>query len=460
LKLEAKALNDIKTVYFVGIGGIGMSAIARYFHGRGAAVHGYDKTATHLTRKLEQEGMKIHYTEEVSAIPEGIDLVIYTPAVPAEHAELQYFRDHGFPLKKRAEVLGIISRGMRTIAVAGTHGKTTTSTMVAHLLRVGGVDCTAFLGGIAGNFDSNYLLGQSEWVVVEADEYDRSFLQLSPDLAVITSMDPDHLDIYGDPQNMLETGFLAFARRLKEGGRLWVEEKLKSHFPAFERVSTYGLNGGQYYSDNLRVEDGFFAFDYHSPEKDMEALQLSFPGAHNVENATAAITIALQLGVTEADIRQALRTFKGVKRRFETIYRDEQRVYIDDYAHHPSELRAAIGAARMLFPERRITGIFQPHLYSRTQDFADGFAEALDLLDEIILLDIYPAREKPIPGVDSELILGKMKNTNKQLTQMSGLLDLIKQKRPEVLLTLGAGDIDTLIEPIASWLESVGTANA
>lgn len=458
--MEAKELKDIKTVYFVGIGGIGMSAIARYFHGRGVSVHGYDKTATTLTRKLEQEGMTIHYTEDVSAIPTQVDLVVYTPAVPAEHAELQYFRANGFPLKKRAEVLGIISRGMRTIAVAGTHGKTTTSTIVTHLLRSGGVDCTAFLGGIAGNFDSNYVHGQSEWVVVEADEYDRSFLQLSPDLAVITSMDPDHLDIYGDPESMLETGFLAFARRLESEGRLWVQEKLEGHYTNFENVSTYGLNGGRYRSDNLRVENGFFTFDYHNPKVSMEGLQLSLPGAHNVENATAAITIALELGVNEAAIRRALRDFKGVKRRFETIYRDEQRVYIDDYAHHPSELRAAIGAARMLFPNKRITGVFQPHLYSRTRDFADGFAEALDQLDEIVLLDIYPAREKPIPGVNSELLLGKMKNEQKQLTQKGALLEIIKEKEPEVLLTLGAGDIDTLIEPIAKWFESVGVANA
>lgn len=436
-----------------------MSAIARYFHGRGVTVHGYDKTATTLTRKLEQEGMTIHYTEDVSAIPAGVDLVVYTPAVPAEHAELQYFRANGFPLKKRAEVLGIISRGMRTIAIAGTHGKTTTSTMVAHLLRSGGVDCTAFLGGIAGNFDSNYVLGQSEWVVVEADEYDRSFLHLSPDLAVITSMDPDHLDIYGDPERMLETGFLAFAKRLKSEGRLWTQYELEGHFTDFGAATTYGLNGGRYHSDNLRVENGFFTFDYHSPEVSMKGLQLSLPGAHNVENATAAITIALELGVTEAVVRQALRDFKGVKRRFETIYRDEQRVYIDDYAHHPSELRAAIGAARMLFPNRRITGVFQPHLYSRTQDFADGFAEALDQLDEVILLDIYPAREKPIPGVNSELLLGKMKNEQKQLTQKSALLEIIKEKEPEVLLTLGAGDIDTLIEPLAGWLKSKGAAH-
>lgn len=430
-----------------------MSALARYFHKRGVAVFGYDKTETSLTRKLEQEGMKIHYTEDVGAIPAGIDLVVYTPAVPASHAELQHFRSLNFPLKKRAEVLGIISRSMRTIAIAGTHGKTTTSSMVAHVLQTGGVDCTAFLGGIAGNFASNYVLGKSEWVVAEADEYDRSFLHLSPDIAVITSMDPDHLDIYGDPAAMLETGFLAFARRLKPDGQLWVQQSLLTEFGSFEGVKTYGLGKGDYRSENLRVEAGYFTFDYQNPETRIAGLQLALPGAHNVENATAAITIGLELGISEASIRKALRSFQGVKRRFETVYRDDQRVYIDDYAHHPSELRAAIAAARMLYPDRRLTGIFQPHLYSRTQDFADGFADALNDLDEIILLDIYPAREEPIPGVSSSLIFDQIENPVKHLALKSELLDLLKDKSPEVLLTLGAGDIDTLVEPIANWLK-------
>lgn len=430
-----------------------MSAIARYFHKRGVAVYGYDKTETALTRKLEQEGMKIHYTEDVGALPEGIDLVVYTPAVPDSHAELQYFRRMGFPLKKRAEVLGIISRSMRTIAIAGTHGKTTTSSMVAHVLRNGGVDCTAFLGGIAGNFASNYVLGTSDWVVVEADEYDRSFLHLSPDKAVITSMDPDHLDIYGDPAAMLETGFLAFARRLKPNGQLWVEKRLTGEFGAFGHVMSYGLNGGDYRSEHLRVEDGYFTFDYRSPKVRMDGLQLALPGAHNVENATAAITIGLELGLSQSSIREALRNFKGVKRRFETIYRDDERVYIDDYAHHPSELRAAIAAARMLYPDRHLTGIFQPHLYSRTQDFAEGFAEALSALDEIILLEIYPAREAPIPGVSSSLIFDQIENPAKQLVTKSELMSVLADKKPDVLLTLGAGDIDTFVEPIADWLK-------
>lgn len=431
-----------------------MSAIARYFHKRGVAVYGYDKTETTLTRTLEQEGMKIHYHEDVAGLPDGIDLVVYTPAVPASHAELQHFRKLGFPLKKRAEVLGIISRSMRTIAVAGTHGKTTTTSMVTHVLQTGGIDCTAFLGGIAGNFRSNYVLGTSEWVVVEADEYDRSFLHLSPDKAVITSMDPDHLDIYGSPEAMLETGFMAFARRLKADGQLWVQHRLQEEFENFDRVMTYGLNGGAYRSENLRVEDGYFTFDYQNPKVRIERLQLALPGAHNVENATAAITIGLELGLSEAAIREALRSFKGVKRRFETVYRDDERVYVDDYAHHPSELKAAIAAARMMYPDRKLTGIFQPHLYSRTQDFADGFADALSALDEVILLDIYPAREEPIPGVSSELVFDQIDNPAKQLIRKSELMNVLAGKKTEVLLTLGAGDIDTFVEPIARWLEA------
>lgn len=456
--MENIELTAIKKVYFVGIGGIGMSAIARYFHERGVTVYGYDKTETNLTRKLEQEGMKIHYTEDVAALPEHIDLVVYTPAVPSTHAGLQHFLRMDLPLKKRAEVLGIISRSMRTIAIAGTHGKTTTSSIVAHVLQTGGVDCTAFLGGIAGNFKSNYVLGKSDWVVVEADEYDRSFLHLSPDRAVITSIDPDHLDIYGDPETMLETGFKAFARRMKPDGRLWVQESLEREFAGFDQVQTYGLQKGAYRSENLRVEEGYFTFDYQSPDRRIAGLQLALPGAHNVENATAAITIGLELGVSETAIRKALLDFKGVKRRFETVYRDDRRVFIDDYAHHPSELKAAIAAARMLYPGRHLTGIFQPHLYSRTQDFAEGFAEALNELDEIILLDIYPAREEPIPGVSSNLIFDQIQHPEKQLISKRELLDKLNARNPEILLTLGAGDIDTLVEPIADWLKKKGSS--
>lgn len=445
-------LAAIKRVYFVGIGGIGMSAIARYFNERGVAVAGYDRTETELTRKLFSEGIDIHYEEKIEAIPPDVDLVVYTPAVPVEHAELRHFREQGVPIKKRAEVLGIISRSMRTIAVAGTHGKTTTSTLVAHVLRSGGVDCSAFLGGIAGNFATNYVHGESDWIVVEADEYDRSFLHLSPDIAVITSLDPDHLDIYGDPETMLETGFKAFARRLHEKGQLWVQSRLAPHFENIERLMTYGVDRGECRSEHLRIEGGYFTFDYRSLQEDISGLQLALPGAHNVENATVAIGIAQSLGISSADIRAALLSFRGVKRRFEMVYRDDERVYIDDYAHHPTELRAAIGAARMLFPDRQLTGVFQPHLYSRTRDFADGFAAALDELDEIILLDIYPAREAPIPGISSRTIFDKMKNPQRVLISKQELMKTLSDRSPEVLLTLGAGDIDVYTRPIANWM--------
>lgn len=430
-----------------------MSALARYFQGRGAEVHGYDRTETLLTKKLVEEGMNIHYTEDVSLVPEGVSLVIYTPAVPATHRELAYLREQGVPVKKRAEVLGIISRGMKTIAVAGTHGKTTTSSILTYLLRCGGIDCTAFLGGIAANFGSNFVEGKSDWVVVEADEFDRSFLHLSPNVAAILSMDADHLDIYGDRENLLETGFRAFAARVEKGGRLYVHHQWRDQLGELPFVESYGLGGGTYRSENVRVEGGFFTFDYRSPSHRIDGLQLAMPGRHNVENATAAMAIALQLGVGEQDIRVGLRTFRGIRRRFEVLYRSEGRAYIDDYAHHPSELKAAIGAARELFPGKRLAGIFQPHLYSRTRDFADGFAAALDELDEPLLMEIYPARELPIEGITSRWLLGKMKNPDKRLVSKAALMETVERLRPEILLTLGAGDIDTFRETIKAYFE-------
>ncbi len=446
-------LSDIRLIYFVGIGGIGMSALARYFNGRGVAVHGYDKTESPLTRTLVAEGMHIHYDEDIDQIPEGVDLVVYTPAVPAAHAELQYFREHDFPVKKRSEVLGIISRGMKTVAIAGTHGKTTTTTITTYLLREGGVICSAFLGGIARNFASNFVEGSGEWVVVEADEYDRSFLQLSPDIAILLSMDADHLDIYGDREQLLETGFKAFVNRIKPGGKLVLREDLQPEFENRASVLTFGLNAGQYRAENIRVEDGYFTFDYCSPELEIKALKFSLPGRHNIENATAAITVALQLGVSPADIRKALLSFRGIQRRFEVVYRDDQVVYIDDYAHHPSELKAAINAASELFPERKLTGIFQPHLFSRTRDFAADFAASLDALDEVILLEIYPARELPIPGVHSEMLRELMQNPKVEVWKKSDLMDRLQDKKIDVLLTLGAGDIDRFVQPISQWLE-------
>ncbi|MCB0568752.1 MAG: UDP-N-acetylmuramate--L-alanine ligase, partial [Phaeodactylibacter sp.] len=436
-----------------GIGGIGMSALARYFHGRGVEVHGYDKTETLLTKKLVEEGIHIHYEEAPERIPEGIGLVILTPAVPATHRELAYFREHGYPIRKRAEVLGIISRGMKAIAVGGTHGKTTTSSLLTYLLRCGGIDCTAFLGGIALNFGSNFVEGHSEWVVVEADEYDRSFLHLSPNVAVILSMDADHLDIYGDRETLLETGFRAFARKVESGGSLFVQYRWRELLGEMPGLHSFGLEGGEYRSENVRVENGFFTFDYRGGGHHFKGLQLALPGRHNVENATAAISVAVGLGLEESAIREGLRSFRGIRRRFEFLYRDGQSAYIDDYAHHPSELEAAIGAARELYPGKRITGIFQPHLYSRTRDFADGFAAALDKLDDILLMGIYPARELPIEGVSSELLFGKMTNPSRRLADKATLMEAIKENKPEVLITLGAGDIDTFREPITAYFE-------
>ncbi len=448
-------MNDIQKVYFIGIGGIGMSALARYFNGRNVAVFGYDKTATTLTKKLEAEGMMIHFEDDTSQIPEGIDLVVYTPAIPDDHRELNYFRKHNFPLKKRAEVLGMISRTQRTIAIAGTHGKTTTTSILTHILHEGGVDCTAFLGGIANNFSSNYVEGKSDWVVVEADEYDRSFLHLTPEVAVILSMDADHLDIYGADEEV-KTGFRIFGSQVKDHGKLlvnqkWITEYLKKNVVQ-DKVKTYGLELGDFYATNIKVVDGYFVFDFKSKMSDIANLQFNLPGHHNIENATAAIAVALGLGVSVDAIRRSLVSFKGIRRRFEIIYRDEKVVYIDDYAHHPSELRAAIHAARVLFPTRKITGIFQPHLFSRTRDFLTEFAEVLSTLDEVILLDIYPARELPIAGVTSEAIYKLITNDAKVLTTKQELLKLLTTRNLEVLMTLGAGDIDTLVLPIKEQL--------
>lgn len=443
-------LNEIHKIYFVGVGGIGMSALARYFNGLGCEVHGYDKTETILTRKLAQEGIKIHYDDAIENIPKGVDLVIYTPAIPKDHKELNYFFDHDFPVKKRAEVLGIISQNRKTIAIAGTHGKTSTCAILTHLLRSGGIDCTAFLGGIAQNFKSNFVEGKSDWVVVEADEFDRSFLQLSPDYSAIMSMDADHLDIYGDKNHMAE-GFTQFAGRLKKNGKVFLKAGLELN-EKNDAVEIFGIEKGTYQSKNIRIENGFFVFDFESPIEKVEKIKFTLPGRHNVENATAAIAIAQQLGVKGEAVKIAMASFKGIKRRFEFIAKTDQAIYIDDYAHHPTELNAAIQATRSLFPDKKITGIFQPHLYSRTRDFVDGFAEALDKLDEIILMDIYPARELPIEGITSEIVFEKMENPNKVLVTKATLMDELRTRDFEVLLTLGAGDIDTFIEPIKALI--------
>jgi UDP-N-acetylmuramate--alanine ligase len=444
--------SSIKKIYFVGIGGIGMSALARYFNGLGMKIWGYDRVRTDLTVELEAEGMDIHYHEDMSLIPEGIDLVIYTPAIPKEHTELLYFRAHSYIIMKRAEVLGLISRNRKTIAVAGTHGKTSTSSILTYILRTSGIDCTAFLGGIANNYNSNFINGNSEWVVMEADEFDRSFLQLNPEIAIVTSMDADHLDIYGNHDEMKST-YLKFMSQAKSHLllRKGLEENLGQTKISAE-IHSYGTDAkADFKSLRIRSEAPNFVFDWKdsSSTNTLEDLLFTLPGRHNVENATAAIAVARLLGCEEQKIRQALRTFRGIWRRFEWVYLSPNAVFIDDYAHHPEELKAAIRAARSLYPDRKITGVFQPHLYSRTRDFVDGFAEALDELDEVLLLDIYPARELPIEGVSSNIIFEKMKSNHKELISKNALIDNLKNRKIEVLMTLGAGDIGAMTKDIA-----------
>ncbi len=455
--------SSIHKIYFIGIGGIGMSALARYFRLHGAEVHGYDRTETELTRALVAEGMQVHYVDDVTFIPEDIDLVVFTPAVPKEHTELNWFLDNGYPVKKRAEVLGIISEAKRCIAIAGTHGKTTTSTMTTHLLRACGVDATAFMGGISGNLGSNFVEGTSDWVVVEADEYDRSFLHLHPAIAVINSVDADHLDIYGTEAEVRAT-YQKFAAQVKVGGHLLLEQNID--FPIAGALR-FGIEAGDIQAKNIRMEEGNTVFDVVSQHaaflpagvlevtgsyEHFAALRLPYPGLHNVKNALAAIAATLLAGADADKIPAALANFQGVKRRFEIIAKTDNTVYVDDYAHHPAELEAAISAARMRYPNRKITGIFQPHLFTRTRDFADAFATALDMLDECILLPIYPAREQPIEGVTSEMLLNKMTLKNKQLVQKGDLLNELKKHQLDILMTMGAGDIDTMIEPIKSFI--------
>lgn len=455
-------INSLKKIYFVGIGGIGMSALARYFIGRGLEVHGYDKTETDLTRQLALEGMKIHYEDNIDFIPKKVDLVIYTPAIPKDHAELNWFQTHGHKIYKRSEVLGLLSRNMKTIAVAGTHGKTTTSSLVTHILRTGGIDCTAFLGGISLSLGSNFVQGKSDWVVVEADEYDRSFLHLSPDIALVMSMDADHLDIYENVSKM-HRAYNDFIRKTKNDGKIFRKAGLPLTLSAEEHrrlhLDSFGVELGSYQAKNVRVKNGFFVFDLKSPIEPISEIKLAMAGLHNVTNATAAIAAAQQLGIKGKAIKQALESFKGIKRRFEIVLTSERTHFVDDYAHHPTELQSAIHAAKLLYPDRKIFGIFQPHLFSRTRDFQDGFAESLDALDELLLMDIYPAREYPIDGVTSQIIFDKMQLKNKQLVTKQDLMAVFKQRfeagalENAVVLTLGAGDIDIFIRPIKAFLE-------
>ena len=454
--------KDIRTVYFIGIGGIGMSALARYFAFHGKNISGYDRTETQLTRQLVSEGIAIHYEEDISLIPPHPDLVVYTPAVPNDHRELVYYRRQGTTLMKRSEVLGLITNSSFNICVAGTHGKTTISTMIAHVLRHSGYGCNAFLGGISVNYDSNYWSDPRNVCVIEADEYDRSFLRLSPDIAVISAMDADHLDIYGSAEAVQEA-FIEFSSRLKPGGLLLTRKGLskESGFRADDHL-TYSSDPGDradVTAADIRIDQGDYLFTVRTHDWTLEHVVLAMGGRHNVENATAAIAVAHRLGIAGDKIVSAVAAFRGVKRRFEYIVKTTTRVYIDDYAHHPEELRALISGAKELYPRMKCTVIFQPHLFTRTRDFADGFAVSLDLADEVFLLPIYPAREQPIAGVSSRLIAEKMTRAKALLVEKAKLLATLNDKvlrgdGPELLITAGAGDIDTLIEPIRQLLET------
>lgn len=441
-------LVNVHRVYFLGIGGIGMSALARYFLWAGKKVYGYDKVCTDLTRELELQGIEIHYEDDPSRIPAQIDLAIYTPAVPQTMQEYLHLKQSGIPFKKRAEVLGMISRHIPTIAIAGTHGKTTVSTMVAHILQEAGVPFSAFLGGISANTSSNFVgSGNPQWMVVEADEFDRSFLHLSPQLAVITSMDADHLDVYGNAQSVLDS-FALFAQRIQDEGVLVCKNSLKKPDGYTGNFLTYGLSlPADFLATDIQIQDGKYQWKVLA-QKPLNKVGLGMPGRHNLENAMAAIAVCTQAGVAPELIGRALETYKGVRRRFDLHIHNGDMVYIDDYAHHPKELEACISSVRELFPGRKLTGIFQPHLYSRTRDFADEFALALSTLDELILTEIYPARELPLEGVNARMLLDKVPLADKKLIPMEKLEAHLAQNRYEVLLTLGAGDIDTMVKPI------------
>jgi UDP-N-acetylmuramate--alanine ligase len=458
--------SQIKFVYFLGIGGIGMSAIARYFNHAGIPVYGYDKTSTILTKQLESEGVQIHYSDEpafVQSLNLNVQdtLVVLTPAIPKDHQEWAWLQENGFTILKRSQVLGVLSSSFKTVGVAGTHGKTTTSTMVAHLLKQSKVDCSAFLGGISSNYQSNLLLpsidvSKNSWLVVEADEFDRSFLTLHPSVSIITSTDADHLDIYGE-HSALKDSFLAYANRLVEGGSIYVKYGLDLVQDLKGNVFTYGLNDkADVFAFNIRINNDEHIYDLNYKGQIIHEINLGIPGLHNIENSVAAAAVALQLGVDETELKNAMFGFRGVKRRFEYIIKEKNLIFIDDYAHHPEELRAILGSVKRMYPGKKIAAAFQPHLFTRTRDFADGFAETLSMADEMYLLDIYPARELPIEGVNSQMILDKMTSSNKHLVSKQDLVKTIIDKKPELFLILGAGDIDTLVEPIKTGLLSIG----
>lgn len=450
--------DAFQNIYFLGVGGIGMSALARWFNKKGCYVAGYDKTNTSLVEQLIREGIDVCFEDNPAYIPDSFHshntLVVYTPAVMEDNRIFTHFRDQGYAYHKRAAVLGSITEDHYTIAVAGTHGKTTTSSIVAHILNEAGKNVAAFIGGIANNFESNVLipdkLDQHTIIVVEADEYDRSFLHLYPDIAIVTAIDADHLDIYGKPEQ-LEDAFSAFVNQIKTNGILIKSNGLSLQNSRGETLS-YGLNAGKGRTENIKVSKGKFYFDFVTDTYVIQNIGFGMPGFHNIENALAAIWAGLRTGLETQTIKKALQQYKGVKRRFDVIWQDDEQVYIDDYAHHPEEIRALLISVKELFPGKHITAIFQPHLYSRTRDFAEGFAASLSLADALLLLDIYPAREMPIPGVNAQMILDKATCSEKTLVSKEQLLSYIKDQNPEVLLTIGAGDIGAMVPDIKDIL--------
>lgn len=454
-------LKDIKSVYFVGAGGIGMSAIARYFLHIGVVVAGYDKTPSALTKELEKEGMDIHYEENVALIPAACKdasstLVIYTPAIPQEHQELVYFHENGFTIEKRAQVLGTLTRSHKGLCVAGTHGKTTTSTMCAHIMHQSHVDCNAFLGGISKNYGTNYILSdKSDYVVIEADEFDRSFHWLRPWMSVITATDPDHLDIYGTKEAYLES-FRHYTELIQPGGALIIHKNLemKQHVQDGVKIYEYSLNEGDFHAENIKIDNGEITFDFISPVESISNVELGQPVPINIENAVAAMAMAQLNGCTAEEIKEGIKTYEGVERRFDFKIKDDKHVFLSDYAHHPKEIYQSAKSIRELYKNRKITAIFQPHLYTRTRDFYKDFADSLSILDEVILCDIYPAREAPIPGVTSELIYKNLKpGVEKSMIHKKDVLDLVNKRDFDVLIVLGAGDLDNLVPQMAEILK-------
>lgn len=450
-------IKDIHRIYFIGIGGIGMSALARYFNHMGVSVSGYDRTPTLLTSELEQEGILITYDDSLETLAKDVNLVVYTPAIPQNHKQFNYYKENNYPLKKRAEVLGLIANELTNISIAGSHGKTSTSALVAHLMHEAQKDSAAFLGGVAMNYDSNFIHGNT-YAVVEADEFDRSFLQLHPDICLVTSIDTDHLDIYKNLE-AIQQSFTEFLLQVKNSGTIFLHESVDAAViqKDVENYSySYNNDATDYYASDISVKNGATEFTLHTPQGVVSNLILNYGGKHNVENAIGACAVALKAGVTSDDLRKGLASFQGVRRRFQTAFKSDKRIYIDDYAHHPREIDAVVQTVRDLYPDQKVTIIFQPHLYSRTSDLAEEFGQALSQVEHAIVLPIYPARELPISGVSSELIVNYIQHTEKYIIQKDNILDFLKSNYTEgVLMTVGAGDIDTLVKPITNWLKSM-----